>query len=156
MTSLPVRVDVLKRGLVWLYETRQRAGSAVDPHGVTLKDDRGVGFRFVPEGPIDRPVVEVRAAHPDKQFDHVFLNGVADLIEALDYKIALYTHGLRGPAQGVFTLARPAQPSLLDAVRRYRAGCPFHGGDTDPAHTVNGKTCTWYGNTQAMATLPGK
>jgi hypothetical protein len=50
---------------------------------------------------------------------------------------------------GSLALARPAHPSLLAAVQRYRAGCPRHPG---PLCSWDG--CAWYSEGNAKVVQP--
>ena len=158
--------DMLRAGLMWLYETAQPEGALDQHHG----HSRAVGERvytFVPRGYLNLPVVVVDVRHPE--WVHMG-DGHSTLANPLDYPGELRRLGevladLGRPVasqwngkgdSGSLGLADPAHPSLVAAVNRYRDGCPIHrtvfcGGWQA---SKGEEDCTWFRDGQALMVPP--
>lgn len=148
---------VLAAGLEWLYSTGQPDGAVLQHHGTTLQGgDRY--YQFCPQSAFQRPVVVVHVAAPEWSEgvrDRVLLNPLApnelaDLaaaVELLGFEVATAWNGHPGP-DGSIGLRRPAHPSLLAALARYRTGCPEH-----PREGVF-CSCGWYAAGNKLLVTP--
>lgn len=151
---------VLAAGLGWLYDTGQPEGAVLQHHGTTLQAG-GRHYQFCPQGAYQRPVIVVHVTKPEWApgargpvlLNPLAANEMADLaaaVEALGFEVATTWNGHPGPT-GSIGLKRPAHPSLLAALARYRTGCPEH-----PREHVFCR-CGWYaaGNTLLVKPAPG-
>ncbi|MGQ4340356.1 hypothetical protein ACN6LF_005225 [[Kitasatospora] papulosa] len=130
---------VLTAGLRWLYETEQPADAWDQHHGVSLPlpaDNRT--YSFCPAGYRSLTVVVVNVAKvdwidngpndlktPANPLKVDELDSLADDLRAHGFEVNDMWNGHPG-ITGSVGLARPAHPSLLAAVDRYRAGCLAH------------------------------
>lgn len=128
------RETALDAGLHWLYETAQPDDAHAQHHGDTIglpAANRYYGF--CPSGAEGLPVVVVNVAKPELRPYEPPLNPLApdelsDLARELEARgFAVRTTWNGHPAiTGSVGLVRPAHPTLLAAVDRYRAGCLDH------------------------------
>lgn len=141
--AAPPRVGtpVLEAALRWFYETEQPADAVISHHGLSfppLTGNRTV--RLVPTGREGLPtifidVTNVRYARVRGEevtanpLDPGEINRVVRLLTKLGAQVTATWHGGGGRVSGSISLARPAHPTLLKAVNRYRAGCPEHNRD---------------------------
>lgn len=133
-TDLPGLADILTTGLHWLYETEQPDDAHQQHHGITLglpAANRYYGF--CPTGAAGLPVVSVNVAKPvlrdyappANPIEPGELSALGDELRACGYAVRDTWNG--HPAiTGSVGLVRPAHPTLLAAVERYRRGCPDH------------------------------
>jgi hypothetical protein len=70
------------------------------------------------------------------------------LLADLGHNVVEHWNGRPRSVTGSVALARPANPALLAAVTRYRAGCPNHHTVFCPAE------CGWFRNGYAMLNTP--
>jgi hypothetical protein len=136
-TEHPAAEVVLAAGLRWLFDTEQPEGSVLEHHGVVLRAAGNRQFGFVPAGWAGHAIVtvdvaEVRWAYganqlPANPLRPGELEDRAALLAALGAEVVRTWNG-HPSITGSLALARPAHPSLLAAVDRYRAGCLTHPG----------------------------
>ncbi|MBI0300466.1 hypothetical protein JBE04_39930 [Streptomyces sp. PRKS01-29] len=136
--ELHTRAAVLDAGLRWLYETEQPDNAHAQHHGEQLAADGNRSYSFVPVGARSLPVVVVDVAKvewidngpnqlmtPANPLEPGELETLAVELERRGFTVRSTWNG--HPAiTGSVGLARPAHPSQVAAVERYRAGCPEH------------------------------
>lgn len=153
--------DVLAAGLAWLYDTPQPDGAILQHHGASLPPVGNRWFRFIPSGWGGRVVVVVDVAKvewidngpndlatPANPLEPDELDWLTCELAVLGVEV-VHTWNGHPAITGSLALARPAHPSLLAAVERYRAGCPEHSG---PLCSWGG--CPWYGDGNALVVMP--
>lgn len=128
--------ELIAGGLAWLYDTVQPEGAILQHHGAIMADnDRRRTYRFIPQGWNNLPVVVADAHHRRDEHGRVRFPGGpltrqdrADLIQLVESLGAQVAHTWNNDAYATTSLGllRPAHPTLLAAVARYRAGCPDH------------------------------
>jgi hypothetical protein len=131
-------VETLRTGLRWLYETEQLDGALLTHHGESLPAIAAVNrqFEFVPQAWNSYPVivvavVDVRQVQrgpdmvPGNPIRKTELTELAQALTDLGQHVVETWNGHPGTS-GSLALRGPAQPTLLAAVARYRAGCPDH------------------------------
>lgn len=150
-------LNLLRAGLHWLYRTEQPAGVVMTHHGVTAPALGDRQFSFTPDGTEHLPVLAVKVVNQnwvEKGMDRILTNGmhagelaqIAQLVRVLGYPIRDTWNGREGSDTGSIGLARPAHPTLLATVNKYRAGCPEHR-----SVLCGWQGCTWYGdNSKAL------
>lgn len=146
------RRATLAAGLRWLFDTEQPAGAVQQHHGVGLPPVGNRRFGFCPAGGDSRAVVTVAVANVEwrlQRGEQVSANPIRpteldDLTTELASLGAEVVHTWNGHpgTTGSLALARPAHPSLLAAVDRYRAGCPTHPGHGSDKGVFC--QCGWY------------
>jgi len=156
------RLAVLAAGLRWLYEVEQPVGAILQHHGAGLQPVVAARrYRAAPAGWADLPVISVevvgqrwigtgrtyRCENPLEGRDE--MAEIAAAIESLGVLVRRLWNGGEGAVHASFSLARPAHPSLVAAVHRYRAGCPEHGG----VFCGTG-LCGWWPDGHALAVRP--
>jgi hypothetical protein len=157
---MSARKDILAAGLRWLYETEQPDGAILQHHGVWVGKVDNRSFSFAASAWEGRAVVVAEVVKVEWKSDplghQVPANPLApeelaDLTAELVELGAEVLHTWNGhPAiTGSLALARPAHPSLVAAVDRYRTGCPDHTG---PLCSWDG--CPWYGDGNALIIKP--
>ncbi|MER7707174.1 hypothetical protein ABTX81_30275 [Kitasatospora sp. NPDC097605] len=148
---------LLTAGLAWLYDTEQPDGAILQHHGAHLGTHGNRRYSVTPTGAVDLPVLVVDIADPDFDFQrqaprNVLAPGeLAVLAAALTRLGAEVRTTWNGTGiTGSVGLRRPAHPTLVAAVDRYRARCPTH-------HSVfcgREQACTWYATGNALITRP--
>jgi hypothetical protein len=153
----------LTAGLRWLFDTEQPEGAVLQHHGVVLPGGDTRRFGFCPAGWAGRAIVTVDVVDVQWKFQRGHkvpanplrpdeLDDLTAQLAALGADVVNTWNGHPG-ITGSLALARPAHPSLLAAVNRYRAGCltrPGPGSDTG----VFCK-CGWYAKGYALVIQPG-
>jgi hypothetical protein len=169
-TLLPSRSTALQAGLAHLYTTRQPDDAIADHGGEQILTQGDRRYWFVPRGHRGLvhnggPIVVVNVANPvyegihgvDRRLTNPLapgeLDGLADAIRSLGYEVTGTWNGLY--ETGSVGLAKPAHPSLLDALSRYHAGCPRHDGNhfcqnEDTARRNGHAPCTWFKTGHAL------
>jgi hypothetical protein len=147
MFSLDMLRPTLAAGLCWLYDTEQPSDATIQHHGAGLPSVANRRLRFCPQGWEGHPVVVIDVAHvewdgPYLPAKNPLAAGELDAVATLIAETASPVVGIWNghPAiTGSVALSRPAHPTLVGAVNRYRAGCPEHS-------TVfcTSEGCTWY------------
>lgn len=135
MTTLAAILDT---GLGWLYDTAQPDDAHTDHHGIVLHlPDANRWYGFCPTGARNLPVVCVDVTKVEYKFDRVGgsvpanplevdeLESLADELRRRGFNVDDTWNGHPG-VTGSVGLARPAHPSLVAAVDRYRRGCTDH------------------------------
>lgn len=157
------RTSILAAGLRWLYGTEQPADAVLSHHGISVSDpDAGANrwYSFVPSGALQRPVVVVHVSRPEwagtgtgmypaNPLDVDELVAVQLDLATLDVVVHGTWNGFPGHS-GSVGLTRPARPSLLAAVDRYRAGCADHLGQI----LCSWDGCPWYAAGEARIVRP--
>ncbi|MFD5221432.1 hypothetical protein ACFWMH_27705 [Streptomyces tendae] len=129
---------ILDAGLEWLYETVQPDDAHQQHHGIILRlPDANRWYGFSPAGVRNRPVVSVDVTKKEYRFDSDGdsipanplepgeLEALADELRRRGFDVDGTWNGHPGTT-GSVGLARPAHPSLVAAVDRYRRGCTVH------------------------------
>ncbi|MEN4464291.1 helix-turn-helix domain-containing protein [Mycolicibacterium conceptionense] len=150
---------ILASGLRWLYDTEQPRGALLRPGGVALPPVHGRWYIFAPG--VRRPgaaiVVQAEIAGPSdlaKELD-AELTELAALVTKLTGVDARVT-STSGASVGRVDLDAAAHPSLVDAVRRYLAGCPTHRQHgCGHAHGAQAP-CRWYADGFARLVQPDR
>lgn len=111
-------------GLRWLYDTVQPSLSAIDPRCHSLPSARGRRcLRFDPVGRHGLAVIEivgtVRSESGDGALAAAEIAAFGDLVDGLGEEVIATWIGT-GRVIGGLALGRPAHPSLLAAVARFR------------------------------------
>lgn len=135
MTTLAA---VLDTGLGWLYDTAQPDDARTDHHGIVLHlPDANRWYGFSPTGANHLPVVSVDVAKVEHKLDadgdYIPANplepdelaALAAELEQRGHKVDSTWNGHPG-VSGSVGLVRPAHPTLVAAVDRYRRGCTVH------------------------------
>jgi hypothetical protein len=135
MTTLSTALDT---GLNWLYETAQPDDAHQQHHGIVLHlPEANRWYGFCPTGANNLPVVSVdviKVEHKlDGDGDYIPANplkpdelaALATELEQRGYTVASTWNGHPG-VTGSCGLRRPAHPTLVAAVDRYRRGCVVH------------------------------
>lgn len=125
---------ILDTGLQWLYETVQPDDAHQQHHGITISHPEANRiYGFCPTGAMNLPVVFVDVAKPEYR-DHLppanplepdELATLAAELERRGFAMRTTWNGHPG-ITGSVGLVRPAHPSLVAAVDRYRRGCTVH------------------------------
>lgn len=130
---------VLTAGLRWLYDTEQPDTAWQGHHGLLLPLPAANRlYAFAPANDWKDPVVVVDVAKiewidngpnelatPANPLETGELDALADQLRTLGVEVASTWNG-HPLTSGSIGLARPAHPSLVAAVDRYRAGCLAH------------------------------
>lgn len=140
MTTTPdTLATVLDTGLGWLYDTVQPDDAHATHHGIVLRlPDANRIYGFYPESTLKRPVVVADVAKvewidngpnrlktPANPIEPDELKALAVELERRGFLVQDAWNGHPG-ITGSVGLDRPAHPTLLAAVDRYRAGCLEH------------------------------
>ena len=112
-------------GLRWLYDTTQPSEATVDPQRNSLPSARGHrSLRFNPVGHDGAVMIEIVATARNELRDQALagaeLSAFVELVDGLGEEI-VETGAGQGLVLGAVSLARPAHPSLLSAVARFRS-----------------------------------
>ncbi|MEU8829399.1 hypothetical protein [Streptomyces sp900116325] len=140
MTEQTAFDTVLTAGLSWLYGTEQ-PDNAWQHHGLLLPvPATNRLYSFIPANDWKCPVVAVDVAKiewidngpnelktPANPLEPGELEALAAELRTLGFKVTSAWNG-HPQTTGSVGLARPAHPSLVAAVDRYRAGCLVHPG----------------------------
>jgi hypothetical protein len=156
------RQSVLAEGLAWLYTTVQPDGAIAD-HGPTLAAGARA-YTFHPTGPTGAPVVVVTVQQPryeQRDGDVALVNPLGDG-ETAEVAEALAELGVRvvdrppgGHETASVSLAEPAHPTLLAAVRRCHDECPEHRTVLCGQRFGHaGHDCPWYRRGTALLVQP--
>lgn len=134
----PTATEALTAGLRWLYETEQPADAWAQHHGEMVVADGNRTYRFIPVGARKCPVVVVGVTRvewidngpndlptPANPLEAGELEALAAELEARGFRVDDAWNGAPG-ITGSVGLARPAHPSQVAAVERYRVGCLEH------------------------------
>ncbi|GAA2107967.1 hypothetical protein [Streptomyces synnematoformans] len=144
------RTAILAAGLAWLYETEQPDDAILQHHGETLsRPDSNRWYGFCPAGWDGRVVISTHVGkvewtgegggrRPANPLGPGELDAITAELAGLGAEVVSTWNGHPGTT-GSLALARPAHPTLLAAVDRYRRGCPNHTG---PLCSWDG--CPWY------------
>ncbi|MFI6228722.1 hypothetical protein ACIBCR_15575 [Micromonospora echinospora] len=157
--------DVLAAGLNWLYNTEQPADAALSHHGISTPRIGNRWYWFIQSGYNGLPVVVVQVTDPEwdrTKLDSLLLNplgGVAemtaycDALNALGADVTTWWNG-KGDS-GSIGLAKPAHPSLLAALQRYRDGCQ-NTADDGQLHNQGSVfcRCDWYRSRRSKLLTP--
>lgn len=149
----PEMAEVLRAGTYWLYQQAQPKDAAVSHHGVQM-DTEHRRVSFVPRGHHRAPVIVVNVKNQrwtrgswagESELENPLAAGeITALYDWVRDVLGLPVTGTWGGQyeSGSIGLARPAHPTLLDALARYRAGCPR----TDEGHRHGDVFCRcgWY------------
>ncbi|MFF7067339.1 hypothetical protein [Streptomyces pseudovenezuelae] len=136
MTTL---ATILDTGLGWLYDTVQPDDAHASHHGIVLHlPDANRCYGFCPSGYRSRTVVIVDVARvewidngpnalqtPANPIEKGELDALAEELRSRGYDVGDTWNGHPG-VTGSVGLVRPAHPSLVAAVDRYRRGCTAH------------------------------
>ncbi|MHA4774736.1 hypothetical protein L1085_009560 [Streptomyces sp. MSC1_001] len=137
MTDLLPLADALTAGLHWLYETEQPADAWMSHHGQQIPTTVNRFLAFVPTAVSSLPVIVIGVVKPawkegprgdmvpTNPLTPIELPRLAAELEQRGYAVRSTWNGFPG-ATGSVGLARPAHPSQIAAVDRYRAGCQEH------------------------------
>jgi hypothetical protein len=149
--KLPAGVKAAtERALTWLYDTEQPADALVMPAGRELtfgNTDLSVGVRPGVTGPtlvlsLPRPGQSLNRAQWDE-----WQTLVAKLAKKHQTAIA---RTFNGPPThtGAVVLDAAAHPTLVAAVQRFQAGCPWHRG------ACRDEGCSWYSSGARIVVNP--
>lgn len=144
---------VVKAGIDWLLHTDQPNDAWLQHHGMTAPAVDNLRLWFVPVGARGAPVVVVNRdkytyderGEPNSPLTD---DDMAVVQGAIQLAGATVQETWNGPPAitGSFGLAERANRALLEAVGRYLAGCPDHGGSVfcshGPPHAP--EPCDWY------------
>ncbi|MHA4776037.1 hypothetical protein L1085_016195 [Streptomyces sp. MSC1_001] len=150
---MPDRIPIsaaLTAGLHWLYETEQPDDAWMQHHGQQIRITGNRYLTFTPTGADNLPVIAINVSRPkwtkDPRGYLVPGNPIAPdelprLAAELEHRGFTVRSTWNGfPADtGSVGLARPAHPSQVAAVERYRAGCQAH-----PARSVFCECDAWH------------
>lgn len=161
MTEHLPLAEALTAGLHWLYETEQPTDAWMQHHGqqIPVIDNRFLAFIPTSDGGL--PVIVIGVAMPTwkegprgdmvpaNPLTPIELPRLAAELERRGYAVRSTWNGFPG-ATGSVGLVRPAHPSQVAAVDRYRSGCLEH-----PARSVFCECEAWRaGFGRAVAPLP--
>ncbi|MFC9285660.1 hypothetical protein [Streptomyces sp. NPDC057052] len=135
----PALDEILDTGLAWLYDTVQPDDAHQQHHGLTLHlPEANRWYGFCPSGAQHRPVVSVDVINVE-WIDNGpnSLQTPANPLEPGELPALvreLYRRGFESTGtwnghpgvSGSVGLVRPAHPTLVAAVDRYRRGCTVH------------------------------
>ncbi|MET9728466.1 hypothetical protein [Streptomyces zaomyceticus] len=139
----------LTAGLRWLYETEQPSDAWMNHHGEQIPVLGNRFLAFVPTSVGGLPVIVIGVVKPTRKegprgdmvptnpLTPIELPCLAAELERRGYAVRSTWNGFPGPT-GSVGLARPAHPSQVAAVDRYRAGCQEH-----PARSVFCECDAW-------------
>jgi hypothetical protein len=141
--------DALTAGLHWLFETEQPDNAWMQHHGQQIRITGNRYLTFTPTGASNLPVIVINVARPvwttAPQGDMFPGNPLApDELPRLAAELEQRGHAIHStwngfPAHsGSVGLARPAHPSQVAAVDRYRRGCQEH-----PVRSVFCECSSW-------------
>ena len=129
---------ILDTGLGWLYDTVQPDDAHQQHHGIVLHlPTANRWYGFCPSGARNLPVVSVDVTKKEYRFDSDGdsipanplepgeLEALADELRHRGFDVDDTWNGHPGTT-GSVGLARPAHPTLVAAVDRYRRGCTAH------------------------------
>lgn len=130
--------QILDTGLSWLFDTEQPDDAHSQHHGIVLHlPDANRWYGFCPAGARNRPVVTVdvtKVKHeqdddgdwiPANPLTPTELQELAEELRRRGFDVDDTWNGHPG-VTGSVGLVRPAHPSLVAAVDRYRRGCIKH------------------------------
>ncbi|MFH8581692.1 hypothetical protein [Streptomyces zaomyceticus] len=149
MTDHLPLAEALTAGLHWLYETEQPDDAWMQHHGEQIPVIGNRFLAFVPTSDGGLPVVVIGVVKPKwkegprgdmvptNPLTPIELPRLAAELEQRGYAVRSTWNGFPG-ATGSVGLARPAHPSQVAAVKRYRAGCQEH-----PARSVFCECASW-------------
>ncbi|TVZ96481.1 hypothetical protein [Streptomyces sp. BK340] len=136
MTTL---ATILDTGLGWLYDTVQPDDAHTSHHGIVISDPEANRiYGFCPDGAQHRPVVIVdvikvewidngpnQLQTPANPLDIGELAVLVKELQRRGYESSGTWNG-HPSVSGSIGLVRPAHPTLVAAVDRYRRGCTVH------------------------------
>ncbi|WP_435111613.1 hypothetical protein [Nocardiopsis synnemataformans] len=158
MTASTIR-QALAAGLRWLYDTPQPDGAILQHHGEGLYlPDANRSLAFIPAGWDGKVVIVVNVARagwkperneltPAHMIGPTEIDEVTAMLADLGARV-VHTWNGHPSDTGSLALERPAHPTLLAAVNRYRKGCPDH-----PEKSVFCK-CGWYERGNKKVAVP--
>jgi hypothetical protein len=175
MTVVNVKA-VLAAAVEWLYDTDQPDGAIMSHHGAGPRRFGDRTYAATPTGAQGLPVIVIEVADRyldsgkwrglDGEFDKAdFTSGgrpranptapvpvaaeilaAVAILEDLGVQVRETWNGAPWNTSGSIGLSRPARPSLVAAVTRYRAGCAEHGGVFC--------SCSWYADGNRLIVGP--
>lgn len=149
MTDLLALGDALTVGLRWLYDIEQPADAWMHHHSQQIPIAGNRFLAFAPTSTVALPIVVIGVTKPawkegprgdmvpGNPLTPAELPGLAAELERRGYAVRSTWNGFPGPT-GSVGLTRPAHPSQVAAVDRYRAGCQEH-----PARSVFCECDAW-------------
>ncbi|MET9734314.1 hypothetical protein ABZZ79_27850 [Streptomyces sp. NPDC006458] len=130
--------EILTTGLAWLYDTVQPDNAHASHHGIVLHHpEANRWYGFCPAGARNLPVVSVDVTKVEYKLDNAGdsipanplepgeLRALADELRRRGLDVDNTWNGHPGKT-GSVGIVRPAHPTLIAAVDRYRRGCTEH------------------------------